>query len=113
VTLKQLSERTGIPYGTVIDHKKKGLLCFSMKDGQMYISDQEYDDYLRRIANKDLEVASIVEKMLLTLDDTIGEIRVNRISDDDMENFQIRLEPMIKTFLEGLEELVRDYEHKF
>lgn len=113
MNLTQVAERSGIPYGTVIDHKSKGLLCVSTYEGRPYISEQEYKDYLKRIANKDMEIANICGKMLLTLDETIGEIRVNKISDNDIEGFQIKLEPLIKDFLEKLDKIVREYAHKF
>ena len=112
MTIKQVADRSGIPYGTLIEHKKRGLLHFRSTGNGVEVSENNYVLYLKLIDNYDTDVNRIVTAMLLTLDDTIGQYRVDNIQDMYLDSFQLEVEPLVRDFQEKLVKIVDGFLYK-
>jgi len=100
MTLKQLEIKTGTPYQTLLEHKSRGLLPAEKIANVWQISEEQLAEYYENIDKAERVVSQIVQRMLLVLDDILGEDAVDKIADNHMETFQVQLEPMIKWLID-------------
>jgi len=100
LTLREVSERTKVPYHTVRIHNIEKRFPSVLIGNRYYVDSEDLPAYLETIVQDRINERSfIIQRILWLIDDIIGAVRMDKVPDDKCDNFQETLEKAIDIML--------------
>ena len=103
ITLNQMETITGVKYSTLQEHRKAcKLTCIKEVKGNRHfwlVAPDELTRYVKNELNNSGQVFSICFMISALIGDVLGQDMANRILEETNDEFQIKLEEIVKQYI--------------